>query len=70
MGIKIQDIAYVRFGAPALDVMEAFLGEFGMIRTERTGAPIVRQEGRSRQSVQGDYRRGHRLEINAVAVLV
>jgi hypothetical protein len=37
---------------------------------DRRGAPIVRQEGRSRQSVQGDYRRGHRLEINAVAVLV
>jgi len=37
MGIKIQDIAYVRFGAPDLDVMEAFLSEFGMVRTERTG---------------------------------
>src|SRR5271166_1778565 len=36
MGIKIQDIGYVRFGAPDLDVMEAFLSEFGMIRTERT----------------------------------
>jgi hypothetical protein len=36
MGIKIQVIAYMRFGAPDLDVMEAFLGEFGMIRTERT----------------------------------
>ena len=36
MGIKIQDIAYVRFGAPDLDAMEAFLGGFGMIRTERT----------------------------------
>ena len=36
MGIKIEDIAYVRFGAPDLDAMEAFLSEFGMIRTERT----------------------------------
>jgi hypothetical protein len=36
MGIKIQDIAYMRFGAPDLEMMEAFLGEFGMIRTERT----------------------------------
>ena len=34
------------------------------------GAPIVRQEGRSRQNVPGDYRRGYRLEINALAALV
>ena len=36
MGIKIQDTVYVRFGAPDLDAMEAFLSEFGMIRSERT----------------------------------
>ena len=35
MGIKIQDIAYVRFSAPDLDSMEAFLTEFGMVRAER-----------------------------------
>ena len=36
MGIKIQDIAYVRFSAPDLDEMEAFLVDFGMVRAERT----------------------------------
>jgi catechol 2,3-dioxygenase-like lactoylglutathione lyase family enzyme len=36
MGIKIQDIAYVRFHAPDLDQMETFLTEFGMVRAERT----------------------------------
>ena len=35
MGIKIQDVAYVRFSAPDLDEMEAFLTEFGMVRAER-----------------------------------
>ena len=37
MGIKIQDIAYVRFSAPDLDQMETFLTEFGMVRADRTG---------------------------------
>jgi catechol 2,3-dioxygenase-like lactoylglutathione lyase family enzyme len=37
MGIKIQDVAYVRFSAPDLDQMETFLTEFGMIRADRTG---------------------------------
>jgi len=37
MGIKIQDIAYVRFSAPDFDQMEAFLADFGMVRAERTG---------------------------------
>ena len=37
MGIKIQDVAFVRFYAPDLDAMEAFLTEFGMIRAERSG---------------------------------
>ena len=36
MGIKIQDVAYVRFSSPDLDQMEAFLTEFGMIRAERS----------------------------------
>ncbi|HKN00362.1 MAG TPA: VOC family protein [Candidatus Binataceae bacterium] len=36
MGIKIQDIAYVRFSAPDLDEMEAFLVDFGMVRAVRT----------------------------------
>lgn len=35
MGIKIQDIAYVRFSAPDLEAMEAFLIEFGMVRAAR-----------------------------------
>ena len=37
MGIKIQDIAYVRFSAPDLDEMESFLTDFGMVRADRTG---------------------------------
>ena len=36
MGIKIQDVAFVRFYAPDLDAMEAFLNEFGMVRAERS----------------------------------
>jgi catechol 2,3-dioxygenase-like lactoylglutathione lyase family enzyme len=36
MGIKIQDIAYVRFSAPDLDAMETFLTEFGMVRAQRS----------------------------------
>jgi catechol 2,3-dioxygenase-like lactoylglutathione lyase family enzyme len=37
MGIRIQDIAYVRFSAPDLDEMEAFLAEFGMVGAQRSG---------------------------------
>jgi catechol 2,3-dioxygenase-like lactoylglutathione lyase family enzyme len=35
MGIKVQDLAFVRFRAPDLDAMENFLSDFGMIRVER-----------------------------------
>ena len=37
MGIKIQDVAYVRFSAPDLDQMEAFLTECGTLRADRSG---------------------------------
>jgi catechol 2,3-dioxygenase-like lactoylglutathione lyase family enzyme len=40
MGIKVKDIAYVRFSAPDLDAMEAFLSEFGMARSERTDTAL------------------------------
>ena len=40
MGIKIHDIAYVRFSAPDLEAMEAFLTEFGMVRAERTSTAL------------------------------
>jgi catechol 2,3-dioxygenase-like lactoylglutathione lyase family enzyme len=33
--IKVADAAYVRFGAPDLDAMERFLGDFGLSVTER-----------------------------------
>ncbi len=33
--IKVQDVAYVRFGAPDLDAMERFLGDFGLVVTAR-----------------------------------
>ena len=34
--IKVTDVAYARFTAPDLDVMESFLTDFGLIRSERT----------------------------------
>ena len=36
MGIQVQDIAFVRFRAPDLDLMEAYLTAFGLVRAERT----------------------------------
>jgi hypothetical protein len=36
MGTKIHDAAFVRFSAPDLDAMEAFLIDFGLVRTGRT----------------------------------
>ena len=36
MGIKVQDIAFVRFRAPDLDAMEAFLTEFGLLPAAKT----------------------------------
>ena len=36
MGVRVTDIAYVCFEAPDLDVMEAFLTDFGMRRSKRT----------------------------------
>lgn len=35
-GIKVTDIAYVRFEAPDLDVVEAFFTDFGLRRSART----------------------------------
>jgi catechol 2,3-dioxygenase-like lactoylglutathione lyase family enzyme len=40
MGIKVNDIAFVRFRAPDLDEMEAFLVDFGLQRSERTDDTI------------------------------
>jgi catechol 2,3-dioxygenase-like lactoylglutathione lyase family enzyme len=39
-GIKIADIAYVRFNAPDLDAMETFLSEFGLTRAARAGETL------------------------------
>lgn len=36
MGIRVNDIAFVRFSAPDLDEMEKFLTDFGLKRSERT----------------------------------
>lgn len=36
MGIRVSDVAFVRFQAPDLDQMEAFLVDFGLVRAERT----------------------------------
>ena len=33
-GIKIEDVAYVRFRAPDLDLMKAYLADFGLVVTE------------------------------------
>ena len=34
--IKVRDVAFPRLSAPDLDVMEAFLLDFGLVRAERT----------------------------------
>ena len=33
--IKVKDVLYARFSAPDLDVMEAYLLDFGLVRTAR-----------------------------------
>ena len=39
--IKIEDVAYVRFRAPDLGEMRAFLEDFGMVATEATATRLV-----------------------------
>jgi catechol 2,3-dioxygenase-like lactoylglutathione lyase family enzyme len=34
-GIKVRDVAFVRFAAPDLDLMERFLGDFGLVTAAR-----------------------------------
>ena len=34
--IKVTDVAYARFRAPDLDIMETFLMDFGLERSDRT----------------------------------
>ncbi|MEP0070142.1 VOC family protein [Pyruvatibacter sp.] len=36
MGIRVSDVAFVRFQAPDLDQMETFLSDFGLVRASRT----------------------------------
>jgi len=44
--IKADDIAFVRFSAPDLDKMEAFLNDFGMVRAARDATTLyMRGEG-------------------------
>jgi catechol 2,3-dioxygenase-like lactoylglutathione lyase family enzyme len=38
--IKVKDIAFVRFAAPDLDVMERFLTDFGLVVTAREGGAL------------------------------
>ncbi|MEM7411306.1 MAG: VOC family protein [Myxococcota bacterium] len=38
--IRVQDIAYVRFGAPDLDAMERFAAEFGLVLAARQGGSL------------------------------
>jgi catechol 2,3-dioxygenase-like lactoylglutathione lyase family enzyme len=38
--IKVTDIAYARFTAPDLDVMETFLEDFGLVRSARTDTAL------------------------------
>ena len=38
--IKATDIAYGRFRAPDLDVMEEFLTRFGLVRSDRTSTAL------------------------------
>jgi len=44
MGIKVQDLAYVRFRAPDLDAMETFLGDFGMLTADK-GSDVLYMRG-------------------------
>ena len=39
-GIKVTDIAFVRFMAPDLDVMEQYFTDFGMHRSDRTDSAL------------------------------
>lgn len=39
-GIKVTDLAFGRLRAPDLDAMEAFLGDFGMVRAARTSRAL------------------------------
>ena len=39
-GIKVEDLAYVRFRVPDLDAMEAFLADFGLETAARTDAAL------------------------------
>ena len=43
--IKIQDIEYVRFGAPDLERMRSFLVDFGMVEAEEQGDRVLRMRG-------------------------
>ncbi len=43
--IKVEDIAYVRFGAPDLARMRAFLLDFGLIDAEQSTDSILRMRG-------------------------
>lgn len=43
--IKIQDIEYVRFGAPDLARMRSFLIDFGMVEAEEQGDGVLRMRG-------------------------
>jgi hypothetical protein len=38
--IRVADLAYVRFRAPDLDQMEAFLTDFAMVRSARTARAL------------------------------
>ena len=40
--IKVLDVAYARFQAPDLDLMEQFLGDFGLITSEKTENALFR----------------------------
>ena len=48
--IKATDIAYGRFRAPDLDVMEEFLTHFGLVRAERTPDRALHARHRSAPS--------------------
>jgi catechol 2,3-dioxygenase-like lactoylglutathione lyase family enzyme len=43
--IKADDVAFVRFSAPDLDKMEAFLNDFGMVRAARDANTLYMRGG-------------------------
>ncbi|QRX81722.1 VOC family protein [Glaciimonas sp. PAMC28666] len=61
--IAIQDIAYVRYGAPDLDLMQAFLEDFGLHLTHRSESTLYMGGASDSPFVHVTERRDHAVPI-------